>query len=405
MAREVLVFGPHKVRLFQRNDQPSNYWFMRVQLEGKPFKRSLKTAHLESARDAATQVMIEALSKIKAGQKVFSVTVSDARRAYLLNEQERVAREDRSTYTVKNVVQRIDRAIAFLRDQGITPSASIDSIQGNFWQQYIEWRLKPTPDLRRDGINSELTTIRAWFEWCQKQGWCAASHIPQWELTVEKTQASLVKVPAANFIRARQLMYDWMVAASDTGNPIECENRETIFTVFMTISCGAFRTGEILQVRRKDIQMAGDEIIVTVQDNTSKVRKARQVPLLHEGVICLRSYLNSRPKMKPDERVFVMRGAKEPRNLFYKAFSKLRKNVLIPAGLGDIEPYHARHFAITNWLLMGNSIHLVGRLAGTSVKQIEATYSNVIELSIGREFAQKYLVYKEDGSHEIVKRK
>lgn len=404
MAREILVFGQFKVRLFQRNDQPSNYWFMRTQIEGKPYKRSLKTAHLQTARDNASQEMIEVLAKMKAGLKVFSKSLKDAKDAYLLDQEERVIRDKRSKFTVKKIRHRIDRAFAFLKDKDMAPTTPIDTIPGAFWQGYIDWRLKPMPDIRRDGIHDELTSIRAWIEWVQGKGWCSASNIPKWELELEKQQATRTKIAPADFNRARQLMYDWTCAAADK-NSLAQEKREMLFTVFMTISCGAFRTGEILQVRRKDIQVSDNEIIVTVQDGTSKVRKTRQVPLLHEGTVCLQSYLEARPKMKPDALVFSLRDAKNPSKMFYREFSALRKEVLIPAGLGHLDAYHGRHHCITTWLLAGHSIHLVAKLAGTSVSQIERTYSGVIELAIGREFAKHRLDYKEDGSFEVVKRK
>lgn len=403
MAREVLVFGQHKVRLFQRADQPSCYWFMRVQLEGRTFKRSLKTAHLESAREAATQVMIETLAKIKAGLKVFSVTFTEARRAYLLDQEKRVSRDKRSKFTVKKVVQRIERAIEFLKDDDKAVTASIDSLPGAFWQGYIDWRLKPMPDIRRDGINDELVTIRAWFEWCQSQGWCSASNIPQWELELEKQQAMRDKIPANDFKRAKQLILEWVWAAEE--GSFTRQKREVVFTAFATIAGGAFRTGEILQVQRKDLQVSDSEIIVTVRHNTSKVRKTRQVPLLHDAALFLQSYLKQYPDMAPDALVFSLRNRKYPLQMFYEECGELRKEVLIPAGLGHVEAYHGRHFAITNWLLAGQSIHLVAKLAGTSVSQIEKTYSGVIEVAIGREFAKQRLDHKPDGSFEVVKRK
>jgi integrase len=413
MAREILVFGQYKVRLFQRRDQPSNYWFMRVQVEGRPYKRSLKTCVLELAREAASQEMIEILAKLKAGQKVFPTSLKQARDEYLVDQQKRVTRDKRSKFTIRKITQRVDRAMEFLKDNEKLPSAAIDSIEGKFWQQYIDWRLKPMPDIRRDGINDELVTIRAWFEWCQGKGWCSQSNIPQWELELEKQQATRDKIPAEQITEARRLMAHWYRGIPDSFLKLK---RTMVYAVFNTMLFGAFRTGEILQVQYKELKISEKEIVVTVRDTTSKVRKTRQVPLVGDASIWLFDWINLRTDWQPDDLVFStlltppdktadnwqQKVIANIRQVFYREFGQLRKDVLIPAGLGEVEAYHARHYCITNWLLAGHSIHLVAKVAGTSVAQIEKTYSGIIEIVIGREFARKTLVHKADGSFEVL---
>ena len=406
MADTVMMFGTHKVRLFQRNDQPSNYWFMRVQLEGKTYKRSLKTAVLELAKERAQAEMIEVLAKIRSGQKVFSTTVREARAAYLLDQQDQITRDKRSKFTVKKVIQRIQRAMEFLIDQDIPPTASIDSIQGNLWQEYIDWRLEPMPDIRRDGIHDELTTIRAWFEWCQKKKWVSEINIPTWELKIENQQAKRVKFTPEQINKAKTLMKQWCMQAPD--NSYEQTKRLMFYVVFSTMCVGAFRTGEILQVRYKDLHITETEIVVTVQEQTSKVRKTREVALVGDDAIELAEWINGQEEWKPDDMVFLLGDSSDPSKIFYQEFAKCRKAVLVPAGLGTLkvkerlEAYHARHYCITNWLMAERSIHLVSVLAGTSTGEIENTYSGVIQIVTAREFAKKKLIHKDDGSFEVL---
>jgi integrase len=401
-----MVFGQHRVRLFQRNDQPSNFWFMRVRVENKQFRRSLKTCVLEEAKKAATQHMIDILAKQKAGQKVFPITLQQFRDAYVLDLEARAKRGEKSALTVKNTTNRIDDALKFLSEHlKIPSSAALDSVDGTMWQSYIDWRLTQNPDLRRDTIDGELVSINGAVDWARKKVWCTERNLLKWELEKENQPAMRDKIPAQDFQRARKLIGQW-VASAKAGMPRM--RRLMVQTVFETIAAGAFRSGEMLKLRRKDVQIndhgPNRELIITVQEETTKVRKFRQVPLLHSAAVYLRDWLELRKDLKPDDLVFALRKAKDASRMFYEQFGELRKDVLVPQGLGKLDLYHARHARITEWLLMGHSIHLVAKLAGTSVVQIEKTYSGVIEIIIGREFAKQKLVYNEDGTFEVTER-
>lgn len=416
MTRHILVFGQYKVRLFQRNDQENANWRMQVQIEGKPWKPSLGTAHLETAKQVATDKMIDVLAKIKSGQKVHSTSIKDARDAYLVDQRESEVRDNRSKFTVKKVGQRVDRAVQFLKDKGTPFTASVDSVNGKFWQQYVNWRLAPMPNIRRDGIVDELVTIRAWFEWCQAKGWCSASNLPQWELKKEKEQAKRKKIPADQIKKARGLLVQW-VNATEPG--FERRKRKMVNAIFQTMLNGAFRTGEIRQVQYKDVNVIDSEIVVTIQSETSKVRKTREIVLVGDEGIWLRDWLAHRSDWAADDLVFDTRfkpvDKTRPnwrqklianiKQTFERAYTDFRTDFLTPAGLSDIEPYHARHYCITKWILQREEIHWIAKYSGTSVAQIEKTYSGVLAVLMGREFAKKRVVHKDDGSFEVVTRK
>jgi len=121
--------------------------------------------------------------------------------------------------------------------------------------------------------------------------------------------------------------------------------------------------------------------------------------------VWLRDWLRSRgDSLQPDDLVFALGDSKDASIAFYRQFQNLRRDVLKPEGLEKVDAYHARHQWITERLQAGESIHLVAKLAGTSTAQIEKSYSGVIDLVIGREFAKKKLKRNEDGSFEVIKR-
>jgi integrase len=416
MVRTRMVFGTHVVRLFQRDDQPSNNWFMRVYVEGRQFRRSLKTCVLQEARKECQQIMLKIMAKEMAGIKVFSKSLKEVRDGFLLEVKTRESRGELSSETVRYINRRLDLALGslkskgclevspiargFLKSEKIPDSTPVDAVDGKVWQRYIDWRLENTK-IRRDVINQELVNIKAMFIWARKQGWCTEKNVPVWNLVLEKQQATREKLTHLEFSRAVQLMRQWARSAQGSRRML----REMVLTVFQTIANSGLRTGECLKLTRGDIQVMDNEIILTIRDSTTKVRKRRQVPILHSGGIWLRDWLRSRGNLlKPDDLVFALGDSKDASIAFYRQFQNLRRDVLKPEGLEKVDAYHARHQWITERLQAGESIHLVAKLAGTSTTQIEKTYSGVIDLVIGREFAKKKLKRNDDGSFEVIKR-
>jgi hypothetical protein len=62
-----------------------------------------------------------------------------------------------------------------------------------------------------------------------------------------------------------------------------------------------------------------------------------------------------------------------------------------------IDLYHCRHWYITERLLAGESIHLVAKAVGTSVSEIEKTYSNVLTEQITEKFSETIVEFDDDG--------
>ena len=396
-----MVFDEHRVRLFKRNDQPSNHWFMRVAVEGRQFRRSLKTCVLEEAKKACHKIMLkEVLAKEVAGIKVFSKSLKEVRDAYLLDIQNRQSRGELSSETVRYINARVDRALEFLKSEAIPSTRPVDGVDGKTWQRYIDYRLKMVK-MRRDVIHQELVNIKAMFVWAKKKCLCSEWNIPSWELVLEKQQATREKLTHLEFTKAVQLMRTWANSAQGSRRML----REMVLTVFQTIANSGLRTGECLKLTRGDIQVMHNEIILTIRDTTTKVRKRRQVPILHSGGVWLRDWLRSRgDTLQPNDLVFALGDSKDASIAFYRQFQNLRRDVLKPEGLEKVDAYHARHQWITERLQAGESIHLVAKLAGTSTAQIEKSYSGVIDLVIGREFAKKKLKRNEDGSFEVINR-
>jgi len=77
-----------------------------------------------------------------------------------------------------------------------------------------------------------------------------------------------------------------------------------------------------------------------------------------------------------------------PRDVYYHTYKSLRAK-LAEHKLEWFDTYHGRHLWITARLLAGESIHLVSAAAGTSVREVESTYSHVIEEVVARQFNER----------------
>lgn len=95
-------------------------------------------------------------------------------------------------------------------------------------------------------------------------------------------------------------------------------------------------------------------------------------------------------------------GGVSARDVFYHAFKSLRVR-LKEIDLEWFDLYHCRHWWITQRLLAEEQIALVAQAAGTSVKEIESTYSHVLTELTTKKFGEKKVVWQPDGSYKIIK--
>jgi hypothetical protein len=137
------------------------------------------------------------------------------------------------------------------------------------------------------------------------------------------------------------------------------------------------RSGEIFGLVDRDIERRGkDECLVTIRAETSKVRKGRQIAVANEMlVLWLTKFQRHRD---PDDYVYSSYndGGSSIRDVFYHAYGSLRVR-LREIDLDWFDLYHCRHWYITNRLLAEEAIYSVVQATGTSLKEIEDTYSHV----------------------------
>ena len=97
-----------------------------------------------------------------------------------------------------------------------------------------------------------------------------------------------------------------------------------------------------------------------------------------------------------------MDGDTSARDVFYHLYKSLRVR-LKEIDLDWFDLYHLRHWWITDKLLAEEPISLVALAAGTSVKEIETTYSHITTELLHKRMSQKTVRWKRDGSYDVIK--
>jgi integrase len=372
-----LRFGNLRVTLSRTNDNAAWQFCAYISGEKKQVRLSTKTAVLETAKEVAQNVIVDILSKQKSGMKVFSVTFAEARRDFLLDLDKRIARPNGlNKRTANNTINHIGWGIKFLEDKKVTTNTSIDGIRANIWKEYTDWRHKQKAT-SLTVIEQELVSIRSLFKFSKEKGWCSEGNIPKWDKQPKKEKPKRRRIFHKEVMESLQAVAKWV--RND-------ERRDMFHTVLRTMLNSGMRTGEVLALKRSDVELT--PIDATIHIQKTKTGEPRSITIMHSAAVWLRDWM----RKHPEEQLFKER-------VFYQMLKQSRRDKVM-----SIDPYHMRHQYASDEIRKGQPLHMIARHMGTSTPQLEKTYSQIINAEIGRQFAKTKLVRNEDGTFEVIKR-
>jgi integrase len=250
------------------------------------------------------------------------------------------------------------------------------------------------------------------FLFAKKERWCTEKNIPNWDFPVEKEAPARERMTnLRNYTDVINTLRSW-VAQAKTDK--EKYNRRMLKHFILLISNTGMRSGEAFALTNRDIEIHRNkqECVITIRPETSKVRRGRKLSSTggrlgdSKRINYLIRWIDMFQRHKePNDLVFATfdnKGKKKrtASDVIYKGYGLLRKQ-LEDIGLGWFDPYHCRHFFITAKLLAGEPIHIVAKVCGTSVKEIESTYSHVLTEMASRNFGNKQVVLDEEGGYGV----
>jgi len=412
--KHFVQFGRRKATIYRRSDIANSSWYFRffVREEKRHYRKSLKTDDRGEAIERATAEIVSVLAKIQTGQRILARSLRDLARAFRKHLEEQVVSGDIAQRTLEVQRYRIAIGCEFLEAKlpaGLdTKTGAID---GKIFDDYLPWRLEKAATskrgtIRKDVVRDELLVIRKMFKFGHKQRLCTERAIPQWDFKVERTPPTRRRLKDGDYNEVVSLMRSWVREARDDK---DAYHRSMVQHVMLVAANCGMRSGEIFGLRNADVEIrrSANECKITVRPETSKVRKGRTVMLFASSGgrsgkrISAINYLlrwmdEYQIHKEPEDFVFApyqklhpkTSVRVSPRDVYYHTYKSLREK-LAERNLEWFDTYHGRHLWITRRLLDRESIHLVAATAGTSVREIEATYSHVIEEVVSRQFNER----------------
>lgn len=400
-SKRHIRFGNHRITLYKRDDIEVSSYFMRIYLkhEKRYFKKSLHTMDVDEAASKAQNEVINLLAKIQAGERVVSISIGDLLRRFQVHQQELATSGQLSPKTVSAQAYRVrNLAMGFLATKGIDANSRLASLDGAIFHDYLKWRMEKKATIRRDVVRDELLVIRKMFLYAKKNKWCSDKAIPNWDFVIEK------EGPKRERITGPQQWRDFINTTSAWAKEKPGYGRRMLLQIVGLVALSGMRSGEVFGLKNADVAQKGkSQYTIHIRAETSKVRRSRAITV-HSDLLDV--WIEKLQRYKaPGDYFFSAedKGRVSARDTFYHLYKALRDR-LKDVGLEWFDLYHARHWYVTNQLLAEQPIHLVAKVAGTSVKEIESTYSHVLTELTSENFSKRKIQWNPDGNYEIVKR-
>lgn len=422
--KQPIRFGRSMATIYRRGDIENSSWFFRLYLkeEKRHYRKSLKTADRKEAFDLAHSEIVAILAKLQTGVRILAIALKDLVRRYKLHIQNQVVSGELAKTTMRLNLYRVAHGCEFLASVYEAGMATkVSAIDGAVFERYLKWRVEKRASkqegatIRRDVIRDELLSIRKMFLYAKKEKLCTEKTVPHWDFVIEKEAPARRRMTQRNYTDVTNTIRNWV---KDAKNEKDTYHRRVLQSIFLLISNSGMRSGEVFGLRNRDVDVRATkaECVLTIRPETSKVRKGRKITVsassggrtqdtkrINYLIRWIEDYQRHR---NPNDFVFsgFDKGSVSSRDTYYHAYKQLRKK-LAEINLDWFDTYHCRHFWITNRLLAEEPIHLVAKAAGTSVSEIESTYSHVLTELSTRKFGNKQVVYHSDGSWDVINRK
>lgn len=364
-----------------------NYYVrMRLTLEKKYLRKSLRTTDLDTAIQRAEDFVLQTLSDINSGKKMFGMTLGELVEEYLEYRKDDIGLETGITEgrwkTIKTYVN------ALLRYK--TPQIKLSELDVDSCYEYLKWRNSDHPGISPITIRNEQATINHLMKYAFRK---KHTHFEKFRFKEIKLKGSRDQRRRGVFENNeyRQLytfMRKWVNEADKNLDEKTYLERALIRDCILIAANTMLRVGELWQLKWKDIKSINEaetnkgikvEIVeLKVRAETSKVRVGRVVKARGgEYFKRLRKRSNFTDR---DDFIFCQIDSpnKFRRESFYSAWQELMKG----ANIKDYKErkltwYSLRHYGITTRLRAEIDVTTLADIAGTSIEQIEKHYGHI----------------------------
>jgi hypothetical protein len=402
-------FGRRTGAIYRRSDIANSSYFFRTHLkqERRYYRKSLQTNDRAEAVERAEQKMLEILSKVESGQPVMAnaTDLGGALSAFLKHLATHVEIGQLRKRTEQMQRYRVQLGLKFLKvkyPEGLRTKLS--DVDGAVFKDYLQWRQAGLAGkkrtIRRSVVRDELLVIRKMFKYCDREKLCTKLQIPVWEFLPEKEPPKRRRITHKEVDKFWMIIGEWAVEAQP--DSAEDYHRRLVYHASELVKQSGLRSGEVFGLLNKDAKPLNDrELEIVVRADTSKVGRERLV--IADCPFFIEFWLERYQRFRnADDYVFspYRTGTTSARDVFYHSYSGLRTEL---EDLRWITLYHWRHWYITERLLAGEPVHDIAKATGTSITQIEKTYSHVRTEQVTRRFNLTDIKHHADGGITLKK--
>jgi integrase len=351
--------------------------------ERKYLRKSLKTTDYETAKQRGETLILQTLSDVASGRKLFGISLGELVDKFLEHEGERVKggfiTEGRLT-----TIQSQCRALLRTKPR----STKIAELDENSFHDWMLMRRKDNPSITQVTIRNETATIGKIFDFAHRN---KLSHFPK--MYFERIRISRADVGRRDTFTIEE--YEEMVKFLRTytskkycPDDEDRTERQKVRDYILTLSNTLMRTGELRQLCWGDVlgyedrtDETGKKVCVVnlrIRKETSKVRRPRTIWV--RGGDYIKRLKTYSPFTEPTDLLFTNKTGTHPLGTreLYKHWDRVMKGI----GIEDhserkLSYYSLRHFGITMRMKSGVPIADVASVAGTSVSHIETHYRHI----------------------------
>lgn len=243
---------------------------------------------------------------------------------------------DAKPKTIETYSRALKQFIIYLQANGITKPTRADIIA---YRDELKRTVKPAT------VQIYIIAVRQFFKWLQQEGLYS-------NVSENIKGAKIEKTHKKDALTTRQIKD--VLAAIDLDTPTGKRD----YALFALMVTGGLRTIEVSRANIEDIRTVSDSTVLFIQGK-GKDEKADYVKLPAPVEKAIRSYLNSRGKMAPDQPLFSSTSNNNQGDrMTTRAISAIIKGRLLSAGYNSdrLTAHSLRHTAGTLNLLNGGTL-------------------------------------------------
>ena len=368
-----------ELKIYRRKDGGKQYWGkVYSQTDKKYVRRSLKVKTRERAIIEGKKFYKETLGKIESGKTVIDTTVGVLIKKFLLHSTNEYEKGKISKGRNKSHILSLRYVGDFLGN-----NIRITSIPKRKFYQYEKWRMenKTKNTIRGTSLELEINVWKQSINYGMEHDYISTTvklFYPKFD-TERKRRDDFTPEEYKKIIR----FFNTKKWKEGRGWYIE-QRRQLLRLWFLVLSNTGMRVGELKKLKWRDVRKHSyvddgrkkETVEITVQPQTSKVRKTRTVLGFGDTWKYISQVKKISKYTEPNDYVFPNPKGKEWTPT-WEMFSKIMEGSGVDLEKRDLSWYSCRHFYGSMRVSEGVEVYLLSVQMGCSVRMIEKHYGHL----------------------------